>query len=94
MDDLTGDVRREVRCEECSNVGDVLGRTAATQGNLLVPPLLDLVGELGGHVGDDEAGGDGVGADAAGTHLLGRKPCLFGFGVSKKMQLIQIIAEI
>ena len=60
VDDLTADIRREIRGEEQRHLGHVLGRAAATQRNLLVPLLLDRIGQLVRHVGDD--GQDGAGS--------------------------------
>lgn len=71
VDHLPADIRREIRREEQRDLGHILGRTAAAERDLLVPAFLHLVGQLVGHLGHDEARGDGVGADAARAHLLG-----------------------
>ena len=71
LDDLSRHVRRHVGSEECGDICNVFRSAAAAQWNFLAPFLFDFVREFGSHVGDDEARGDAVGADAARTHLLG-----------------------
>ena len=64
--------------EEGDGVGDVLGPADALHGDLgggggleVLEAHADALGGGGGHVGDDEAGGDGVGGDAELAELLG-----------------------
>ncbi len=71
MDDLSADVCRQIRGKEQGHFGYVFGRTAATKRYLFVPLLLDRVGQLCRHVGDDEARGNAVRTDAARPHLFG-----------------------
>ena len=70
LDDLTRDIRGEVRGEEECDICDVLGRAAAMEWNLVAPRLLDLIGELIRHSRDDETRGYSVSPDAALAHLL------------------------
>ena len=73
VDDLSRHIRRKVAGEEQCYVGHILGRTAATQRDTGVPLLFHFFGQYGGHVGDDEAGGDGVATDVAHAHFLGSR---------------------
>lgn len=65
MNYLSAHVRGEVGGKEQSHLRHILGCTAATQRNLLVPALFYLFGQGVGHFGNDEAGSNGVGTDAA-----------------------------
>ena len=71
VDYLAADIGRQIRSEEQGDLGDVVGRTSAPQWNLLGPLFLDLVRQRVGHVGDNEARGDRVGADSSRAELLG-----------------------
>ena len=52
-------------------LGNLLGCTAATERNLLVPLGLDGIGQLVGHLRNDEAGSDRIGTHATRTQLEG-----------------------
>ena len=70
LDDLTRNVRGEVGGEEHGHVGNVLGLAAAAEGNLRRPFLAHVVGKSRRHGCFNEARSNGVGTDAARTHLL------------------------
>ena len=70
VDNLTADIRREIARQEERHVGHILGRTATTQRDLLIPRIAYLLRKLIGHLGDDEAWGDAVSTNATRTHLL------------------------
>ena len=67
---MSSDVARHVAGQEGGHIGDVVDCAATAQWDFLHPLGTHLVGQSLGHVGVDEARGDGVGADAAAAHFL------------------------
>src|SRR5206468_3162731 len=67
--DLPGDVARLVTAEEGDDVGDLAGRARAPQENTPCHLFRGKGPDLFAHPGLDNAGCDGVGADAAGREL-------------------------
>src|SRR5690606_10095480 len=68
---LAGDVAGFLGGEVGAHVGDVGGFAEAGHGDEGGGGLLDVLAELAGHVGFDEAGGDDVGGDVAFGEFLG-----------------------
>jgi hypothetical protein len=71
MNDLTGEVTGEVAAEEQDHVGDFFDGAEASHGDLSRELADDVLGHVAGHVGIDEAGGDGVDADLLTGKLAG-----------------------
>ena len=69
-DDLAGDVACFIGGEEGGGVGDVLRLAEVGQGDAGEQGFAGLLGNGIGHIGGDEAGGDGVHGDLAAGDFL------------------------
>ena len=56
LDNLSGYIRRHVRSQEQSNVGNIFRSSATTQRNLLCPFSLHFVRQFCCHIGDNNPG--------------------------------------
>ena len=72
-DHLTGDELRAIGAQIAHAAGHLIGSADAPQRGLLGQRLHILLGEVGVHVGVDDAGGDAVDTDIGGADLLGQR---------------------
>ena len=83
-EDLAGDVTSGRAGEEEDGVGNVIDLTEIGERDFGHDAGLEVVRELGGHVGSDKSGGDGVAGDFT----------LQAVNISAKTRLIQVLVNL